>query len=392
MNDYGELLKLPYKKEDISEPLKKLIKYDKIKPFILETEDKENNTFYLVGRKFITKLKVSIRIKELEKGYTEVEIIAKSNHIDFGNCEKTVRTIVNIIFKELENCEYAKNDKDFSIEILQIKNKTKKIRSIVGLIVLFYMLYRFIFSLTMDDYYVTMYIKDFWHYPRLQFIWSIISTFIFIMLSNFRYKRYSRKRIIKIKSKLYNLLEHKNIKKNEADNKPKELRKGIDALIMKGKPYINKGIDFIKRTKKEKPKVFWTVSISLGILLTWGIIGSFSPTHIEGEYVQQLNNYTGSLGGHGAFTFTFKDGTVHGSGIGKGDYENPTYEYKIKGKKIYVIINGQEVFSELTIRNKNTLIYGDGVVDEDCSANNYHYLGDPYLECVPNSDGVYKKQ
>jgi hypothetical protein len=386
MYDYGELLKLPYKESDILDPLKKLVKYDIIKPYALEKFDEDTNTFHLVGRKKLTKVRLSIRIKELEKGYIEVEIIAKSKHPENGICKNEVKNIVNIIFKELENCERTKGNHDFSVEVLKIKNNAKMIRGIIDLVILLYLVYRILFSLIAEDYYTYM-VGDLWHYPKLQLIWSIITTGFIMFFRRVTYKSRVKKRITNIKSQIYKLIEKKDEKKTINENtNDKNIKGTAKDLTNKAKPYIKKGIDYVNKTKAEKPKLFWTVAISFGALVTWGIVGMFTgPTHIEGVFVQQRDGYTGNFV---PVEITFKDGLAYGSGATSG-YLDGKYEYKIRGNKIYVIIKGQEVFSELTIKNKNTLIYGDGVVDRDCDPYQY---GGVTMECYNNGDGIYIKQ
>lgn len=382
MNDYGEIIKLPYKFEDINGLLKKLTKYDKIKPLTLSKFDEETNTFILVGKK-PKKLIISIKVEQLEKGYTKVEVTSKTKGNIFRKQKKIVKNIVNIIFKELENCEITKGNDDFEIEIVKIKNTKKRIRAIILLLLLFYIIFRIIFIIAIEDYYYTMFLKDFWYYPKLQLMWSIITTTLLLIIFKSKNKSSDRKRITKLKGVLYNLIEGKDEKERVNNNFSNQKTSIIPEKI---KPYIDKGIDYVKKTKKEKPKVFWTAAISVGVLATWGIVGAFTgTTHIEGVFVQQRGGYTGNFV---PVEITFKDGLAYGSGAGSG-YLDGKYEYKIKGNKIYIIIKGQEVFSELTIKNRNTLIYGDGVVDKACEPYQY---GGVAMECYNNGDGIYIKQ
>lgn len=390
MNDYGELLKLPYKESDILDPLKKLVKYDKIKPYTLERFDEETNTFNLVGRKRLIKVRLSIRVKEFEKGYTEIEVIAKTKTTENGICKREVRNIVDIIFRELESCEKTKDNDDFSVEILKIKNNAKFVKTILYLILMSYLFYRILFSLVAKDYYTYM-VDDLWHYPRLQLIWAIITTGFIMFISKITYKGRVKKRIAKIKSQLFKLIENKDVKKNlSEESEDKNIKNEVKNLTNKAKPYIKKGIDFIKKTREKNPKMFWTFTISIGIIVTWIIIGPiFNPIKLEGEYVQDLGPYKGDYTNSFAHEITFSDGKVYGSGQGEFDSANKKYDYVIRGKKIYIIVNGEEVFSELTVKNRNAIIYGDGVIDEYCPSSPDKSIS---FVCGPNSDGIYYKQ
>lgn len=139
----------------------------------------------------------------------------------------------------------------------------------------------------------------------------------------------------------------------------------------------------LKKTK-EKPIIFGAGAIVLGALAIWGITGLFNSSdkieQIEGVFVQQLDSYTGGCAAI-PDEITFEDGFVYGSGAEAASMDKK-YEYVIKDKDIYIIQNGQEVFSELTIQDKSTLVWGDGVFDEV-------YDG---IVCGINADGIYKKQ
>ncbi len=372
MNDYGELLKLPYSENDILEPLKKLIKYDKIKPFSLEKTEANDNIFHLVGRKFLVKAKVSIQVKELEKGLTKVEVISKSRVCLISVNKKIVKEIVNLILKELENCD--KTSDNFEVEILNIKNTSKKVRGIIALLVLFYFIYSILFSFS-EDYKINVAI-DAGFYLRLQLLFSVITTFVFLFISKFKSKSYIRKRSAKIKSTLYNLLEKKVSKTKKTTVSETKSTNPTTKLLEQAKPNINKGLSFIKKIKTEKPKLFWLVTISFGALLTYLIISSmFGVKSLDGEFVQQMGSLSSEYKGWET-VIKFKNGKFYPDGSTVG------YSYKIKGNKIYVTMNGKEAESDFKVKNANTLIVGDGVIDEVC----YGAL------CGPNTDGIYIKK
>lgn len=388
MNDYGEIIKLPYKVEDIYELLKKLLKYDKIRHISLKTVDDENKNFDVVFKTILKKAKVNIKLTELEKGVTELSIYAETNRpIDFNGNRKVVKKLVNIIFKGLEECTKTSND-DFSVSIIKKKNGFKSFLNFIAIAFLAFLVFYFIF-LSIDSVASRSggNAENKWVFIVVAIFFGLVYSILYKIVRIIKRRRYSKNRVTKIKKMLYHLIEEKAVKKNINSNSgSNEVIKKIGIIPTKVKPYIDKGINYIKKTKKEKPKIFWTVTISLGALVTWGIVGTFtSPTHIEGVFVQQRDGYTGNFV---PVEITFKDGLAYGSGATSG-YLDGKYEYKIRGNKIYVIVNGQEVFSELTIKNKNTLIYGDGVVDRACDPYQY---GGVTMECYNNGDGIYIKQ
>ncbi len=386
MNDYGEIIKLPYKVGDVIELLRKLTKYDKIKPLTLLEFDEKSNTFHLVGDK-PKKLKINIKVEEVENGCTKIEITSKTKGFIFTKDKKVVKRIINTILTELENYNRIKDNDDFLVEVIKIKNTFKKN---MGRFLLFLLLVIILIFITIImnsiynyvEYYVSISLAD----SLSVLFWFLIIIFIVLypILIKKKGKVSNRKRIAELKSKLCDLIEGKDENKKITNSISSNQKTSI--IPEKIKPYIDKGIDYIKKTKQEKPKVFWTVAISFGALVTWGIVGTFTgTTHIEGVFVQQRGGYTGNFV---PVEITFKDGLAYGSGATSG-YLDGKYEYKIRGNKIYVIIKGQEVFSELTIKNKNTLIYGDGVVDRDCDPYQY---GGVTMECYNNGDGIYIKQ
>lgn len=384
MNDYGEIIRLPYKVEDIYKSLKKLLKYDKIRHVSLQTADDGNREFKLVFKTILKKSKVNIKLIELENGLSELSIYSETNYpIDFNGNRQIVKKLVNIILKELEECIKTSND-DFSVSIIQKKNSFKSFINFIAIAFLAFLIFYFIF-MSIDSVASRSEDDNKWVFMVAAIFFGLVYSVLYKIVRIFTRKMYGKKRVTKIKRMLYHLIEENTTKKNiDSKSLTNKNTQKILPIPSKVNPYINESINYIKKIKTEKPKVFWTIAITIGALVTWSIINTFSiPTHIEGVFIQQLDSYTGSCAAI-PDEITFHDGLVYGSGAESTSIDKK-YKYKIKGNKIYIIKNGKEVFSELTIKNKNTLIYGDGVVDEQ-------YFGTKVKVCGINGDGIYKKQ
>ena len=386
MNDYGEIIKLPYKIETIYEPLKKLLKYDKIKPMILQNEDEKNKSFDLIAKgKLIFNEKVNIKITEIEKEMTEIKVYSKSKFLvpfDFGKNKRNVRIMVNAILKELSN--YRNTSDDFSIEFMKTYKFSKGFLHFIISSIIFYYLWSWFLALThiisnMEaEAAITMVIS-----------FTLFTTIIYKILRIIKIKKYRTKRKTKMKSMLYDLIEGKakesnNISRSQ-DIKNETKNNQYQKIKNKINPYLNKSIDYIKKTKKEKPKVFWAFTISICVIISWVILNPlFTPKTLEGEYIQQMGRISNKYSSAFAHSIKFSNGKAAMAGPGQFYETAPWYEYKIKGNKIYVIQSGKEIDTEFKIKNKNTLIYGDGKIDEYCP--------DPkILVCGPNFDGIYKK-
>ncbi|HOP65739.1 MAG TPA: hypothetical protein PLX66_01775 [Bacilli bacterium] len=385
MNDYGEIIKLPYKVGDVIELLRKLTKYDKIKPLTLLEFDEKSNTFHLVGDN-LKKLKINIKVEEVENGCTKIEITSKTKGFIFTKDKKVVKRIVNTILTELENYNRIKDNDDFSVEVIKIKNTFKKN---MGRFLLFLLLVIILIFITIImnsiynyvEYYVSISLAD----SLSVLFWFLIIIFIVLypILIKKKGKVSNRKRIAELKSKLCDLIEGAKNKK-AIDN---SLNQDDSKKSQNNKINSNKVLNYVENLTPDKLKktMLWFFSICVGvaIIIATTLALSNSSTQIEGTFVQQLDGYTGGCAAI-PDEITFKDGLVYGSGAESTSIDGK-YEYKIRGNKIYVIINGQEVFSELTIKNKNTLIYGDGVYDEQ-------YYGTTVKVCGVNGDGIYLKQ
>ncbi len=387
MNDYGEIISLPYKIEEIYEPLKKLLKYEKIKHMYLQDFDDENKILNVISKPFLRKLKITIKLNEIKNGLTEINIYSESNvPIDFNANRRVVRKLVNVIFKELEECSKTDNG-DISVSIIKKKNRFKSIFNFITVAFLAFLVLYCIISAIDSVASLRSGNENNEALIAAAIFFGIVYAIIYKIVRLIKRKRYSRKRITNIKRMLYHLIEEKDVKKKVSSNfETNDIIKKIGVIPDKTKLYIDKGISYIKKTKEEKPKVFWTFTILIGIIVTWIIIGPiFGPKTLEGEYIQQMGRLSSKYGSNWGLSIKFSDGKS--AMIAEGEsYNNKTwFEYKIKGNKIYVIQNGEEVYTEFTIKNNNTLIYGDGVIDERCET-----IG--AVLCGPNEDGIYIKK
>lgn len=384
MNDYGEIIKLPYKVEDIYKVVKKLLKYDKIRHISLQNADDENREFNLVFKTIFKKSKINIKLIELENEVAELSLYSSSNSpIDFNGNRQIIKKIVSIIFKELEECTKTSSD-DFSVSIIQKMNSFKSFINFIAIAFLAFLVFYFIF-ISIDSIASRNDDDNKWVFIVMAIFFGLVYSILYKIVRIFKRKMYCKKRITKIKRMLYHLIED-NSKKRYIDSKSlaNKTTKKISVMPSKVNSYIDRGINYIKKTKNEKPKVFWMTAVTISVIVTWSMIKIISsPTHINGVFIQQLDGYTGHCAAI-PDEITFQDGFVYGSGA-ESTYQDKEYKYKIKGNKIYIIKNGKEVFSELTIKNKNTLIYGDGVVDEQ-------YFGTKVKVCGVNGDGIYVKQ
>lgn len=115
MYDYGEIIRLPYKIDDIYELLKKLLKCDKIKHMKLQNLDEENKTFDLIARRFRSKENINIKITEIKKGLIEIKVYSKSTFLEgggaLGRSKKNVKLIVDFVIKGV--CESVRELKSY---------------------------------------------------------------------------------------------------------------------------------------------------------------------------------------------------------------------------------------------------------------------------------------
>jgi uncharacterized membrane protein YciS (DUF1049 family) len=280
MNEYGEIISLPYKAIDLYEPLKRLLKYDKLKSMVLKKLDEQNKSFDLVTKKglFIAE-RVNIKIEEITKFNVKIRVCSKSSLImpfDFGRNRKNVKKIINIIFDELKNCEKSKDD-DFSIEIIKTYKFSKSLLQFILAGIVFYLLWSWFFLVTgafdnteNDKLTTTAFTLGF-----------IITPIIYKIFRVIRLRSYNRRRVYKIKQSLYNLIEGKtnNLKEekiakeviqNKINNDNKE------DVVNKVGIYLKKGIDYAKETKKQKPLIFWGITFAIGAYLTWLVFGGVS--------------------------------------------------------------------------------------------------------------------
>ncbi len=277
MNDYGEIIKLPYEINDIYEPLKKLLKYDKIKPMILQKEDGETKTFDLTAkRNLLFNEKVSIRITELEKGITEVKVYSKSKFFvpfDFGKNKRNVKIIINKILKELSNCENVSDD--FSIEVMKTYKFSKGFLHFIISVILFYYPLSWLMSLM----HITTNIATDARIAGTIFF-SLIITIIYKILRLIKRMRYKHKRMKRIKSMLYDLIEGKAKNENNISKSKNTINaiknNQFQKIKSKATPYLKTSVDYIKKIKKEKPKVFWTGTIAISGVFLWSIFGGLS--------------------------------------------------------------------------------------------------------------------
>lgn len=382
MSDYSEILKLPYKIEEINKLLKKLVQDVRIKPLNLLEFDIERNTFQLIEEDS-KKIMINITVEELENGYTKIEISSKTKGLVFVKDKKIVRKIVNLILSELNNIK-IKDSNSFSFEIIKIKNRSKKIMAKLLLFVLLIVVLIIIISV-MDtiinnvSYYESVIDAD--NYGRF---FRILLIFIVILYPI----------LIKTKGK-YSINKRKNYLNNKLNNLFIEKEKNNISLNQKNGEKVNnnqtnnKLLNYISNLSQDQIKRFmiWFFSICTFLAIIIAVSSALSGSSnqiLEGTYIQQLGSYNGPCAAI-PDEITFKNGLVYGSGAESG-YLDKKYEYKINGEKIYILVNGQEVFSELTIKNKNTLVYGDGVFDEQ------YIYGNTVKVCGVNGDGIYLKQ
>ena len=115
MYDYGEIIRLLYKIDDIYELLKKLLKCDKIKHMKLQNLDEENKTFDLIARRFRSKENINIKITKIKKGLIEIKVYSKSIFLEgggaLGRSKKNVKLIVDFVIKGV--CESVKELKSY---------------------------------------------------------------------------------------------------------------------------------------------------------------------------------------------------------------------------------------------------------------------------------------
>lgn len=279
MYDYEEIIKLPYKIDDIYELLKKLLKCDKIKHMKLQNLDEENKAFDLIARRFRSKENINIKITEIKKGFIEIKVYSKSSFFERGGAlgrnKKNVKLIVDLVLKELKSCNKSNID-DFSFEIEQNDSPIKRIIQFVriGLLavaILYIILLLIILISSFKEYgglsVFSLLPWEEYHY----FYWYLLFAFVIAGLCSIVInKGYKQRRTREINQLAYHLIK-KN--KNNAENDSNIINSNV---INQPKSYLNKGVDYAKKVKTEKPIGFWTTAIIGSAFLIWALWSIFS--------------------------------------------------------------------------------------------------------------------
>jgi hypothetical protein len=283
MNFYEEILKLPYSADDIFELLNKLLKYDMIKNVVLEEVNEENKSFVMTFKKKRVKSNINIEIKKVNKGFTEVKV--RSEHkkifVYFATVEvinyKNVKMLIDIILKELSICKKTLETDDFEFKIAETENLKKDIMKthIILALIFFMLLIPLIlyFIINQENYNSNS--------NSLTFI-SIIAVFIYMLIFIFigmsrckNLDKYKVRRTQQIKKILYNLIIDKN--SNSSNTGDKIILNNIENEIIDGsESYLNKGVNYIKKIKTEKPKAFLLSVIIGSVFLVWALWSIFS--------------------------------------------------------------------------------------------------------------------
>lgn len=278
MNDYGEVIKLPYESKNIYESLKKIFKYDKVKDVSLISLNEEDNLFILNVKRLFLNFKVTVKINKIEKKYSEIYVYSETWFpISLKLNIKNVKSIFKIVFEELNKLEKLKDEKDFEIKIINNKDSKKSFYNFVSVTFINFAVLITLFLLMNKN--STSPTKETWGYYVIALFLAPIFTLLYRMFRYFSYKRKCKIRKIRIKLMIYDLIEKEEKAKESEVNEVKE-SKITKEVIKKENIIINtkkindykvKGIDYVKRVKKEKPKLFWVITVSLGILILWSI-------------------------------------------------------------------------------------------------------------------------
>lgn len=279
MNNYGEIIRLPYKVENVFEILKKLLKYNRMKAMTLERIDEENKTFDLIAKRFRSKEKVNIKIVEIKKGFVEIKVYSKSTFFEgggsLGKNNKNVKLIVDFVLKELKNCDKSDID-DFSFEVEENNSPIKKIFQFVRLgllaVAILYISLLLLSLISSFNEYgeLSVYTLVPWE-KYYYFYWYLFFAFVIAgscgVVIN---KGYKQRRTHEVKENVYCLIE-KN--KNNVENDSNIINNnGINQT----KSYLNKAIDYAKKVKIGKQKGFLPVAIIGSIFLVWALWSIFS--------------------------------------------------------------------------------------------------------------------
>ncbi|NCC70898.1 hypothetical protein EOM09_04920 [bacterium] len=362
--------------EEIYKSFRELSKFEKIKSFKLVSIDDDTKTIKLTTKVLLNKMNISVVFRDVSNDEMELEVISKSNKFSFIGNRNSVKKIVNLLLKLFKDISNPFEDEEFDIGILEVKNKLKSILYYFCLFIIFAFLVRLFIVLVDDNYYMNI-IDDPFHYFYTVLIFTIILLIGAVFMSKKRIKRYSEKRTTELKNIFYELFKGSKkssvSKDKDVVSDTKEKTKFEKEEVKK---YLDKGMSYLKKLKEEKPKVFWGFTFFFSFVFLWAIWSMFFGVRtLEGTFVQQHGSLTGYTD---AFynELTFKNGVYYPSGSSTG------YEYKIKGNKIYITYKGNEEYIDIKIKNKNTIIVGDGEIDEVCYGN----------LCGPNSDGVYIRE
>lgn len=281
MNDYGEIVKISCNKNEIFRVLEKLLKNNELKKATLINIDEENQSFdFIVKNIIIGNSKISVTLKDIKKELTEIKIISFASYFvpfDFDCNKDNVKWIIDNILGKLVEEDKLKNTNDVSVEIIKIKNSTKRFVNFLLLLIGFFLGWAILpifINLSQNG-------KIYLDYDsRITCIFfAIITTIIYSLIKFFAKKGYSQKRTAKIKEKIKNLQEKKisdEIAKKEVIKSKEVKNVDIKLITKKVQPHFDKGIDYLKKLKKDKPKQFWGGVIALSILLGWTVFGGGS--------------------------------------------------------------------------------------------------------------------
>jgi hypothetical protein len=275
MDDYEEIIGLPYKSEDIYELFKKSLESGEIKHIIKQETNEKEKSFDLIVKKGKFRANVKVEIDEIKTKYTKITVSSKLTSLNldpFGNNKRNVKTVIDLVLKELGN--YEKDNDDFSFQVVEKNSSLKDIIAFLGTgiffaMILFIIIWFFnIFSNFIEN---GITLLNFFHssafWNNSYFLWSLLIVFVISGILRVAFdKGYKERRTDEINQTINQFTKRNKNNYNSS----------ADTILNKPNPNLSRYMNYVGKFKEEKPKIFWSITIAISIFLLWSLFSIFS--------------------------------------------------------------------------------------------------------------------